>query len=174
MGAPSFRRFCERVGSILSALRGRHICQINLPDKSAKRKQSQRRDAALPRLTACLCVLRVLCGECFSDYARSPRCSFLGVILSVGGATEGSDAESKDPEDLSLGHAAAGNSSHLGLAFHFWQFRRSWQFSSRSALLTTKFVPCHEEYFFVNLRIPVLRSALRVLRSSSVFSVLRF
>jgi hypothetical protein len=44
------------------------------------------------------------------------------VILSVGGATEGSDAESKDPEDLSRDHAAAGRSPHTtGFDFQFWQ-----------------------------------------------------
>jgi len=53
------------------------------------------------------------------------------VILSAGGATEGSDAESKDPEDLSRDHAAAGSSPEtLCFDFQFWQswhFRRFWQ-----------------------------------------------
>jgi len=71
------------------------------------------------------------------------------VILSVGGTTEGSDAESKDPEDLSRDHAAAGSSPHtLVLVFNFgnrgprqarfwlagvefWHFRRFWQWMRR-------------------------------------------
>jgi hypothetical protein len=48
------------------------------------------------------------------------------VILSVGGATEGSDAESKDPDDLSRDHAAAGSSLEtLSFDFQFWQFWQS-------------------------------------------------
>jgi hypothetical protein len=39
----------------------------------------------------------------------------------VGGATEGSNAESKDPEDLSRDHAAAGSSLEtLSFDFQFW------------------------------------------------------
>jgi hypothetical protein len=41
----------------------------------------------------------------------------------VGGTTEGSDAESKDPEDLSRDHAAAGSSPQpLDFDFQFANF----------------------------------------------------
>jgi len=66
------------------------------------------------------------------------------VILSVGGTTEGSDAESKDPEDLSRDHAAAGSSLEtLSFDFQFCQFWQSplasWQSVVR--LPSWSFVP---------------------------------
>jgi len=60
--------------------------------------------------------------ELLSSDVGYPTCIVPYHHLSVGGATVGSDADSKDPEDLSRDHAPARRSPHtLVLAFQFWQ-----------------------------------------------------